>query len=133
MSLDEKGFASAEFIFVTLIVLVLFGGLASLVNTEMQQTQTGSVAQARITGEKIAETVNAVYINGMGYSINSTVPDDMIVYVNNPAGYVTIYSITTNKNISIKLIPKNVQTITLSNGTVFNVTYNNNGNITFNQ
>ncbi|MCE5214742.1 MAG: hypothetical protein LLF83_08505 [Methanobacterium sp.] len=132
--LDERGQGSVEFIFVTLIVFMIIGGLVSIVSNETNQAQTGDVAQTRMTAEKMAEIINTVYINGVGYTISLTVPNDMIVYVNNPTiGYLTVYSITANKNITVKLIPKNVQTTTLNTGNIYNVTYNNTGNITFKQ
>jgi uncharacterized protein (UPF0333 family) len=35
MSLDNRGFASAEFIFVTLIALIIMGGMVTLITSEM--------------------------------------------------------------------------------------------------
>ena len=67
---DDKGQASAEFIFITFIVIVLVGGLVSMVGSNQVKTQAGDVGGARVMGEKIAETINTVYINGNGYSIN---------------------------------------------------------------
>jgi uncharacterized protein (UPF0333 family) len=130
--LDERGQGSIEFIFVTLIALLVIGGLVNLVGSETTQSQTGDLAQARMTGEKMAEIINTVYINGAGYSISLTVPDNMVVYVNNPTGFLTINSITTGNNISVKLIPKNVPVTTLNSGSIYQVTYNSTGNITFN-
>ena len=131
MPLDQRGFGSIEFIFVSLIVFLIIGGLVSIVGNEMNQTQTGDVAQARVTGEKIAETINTVYINGMGYNITLTVPTGMTVYVNNATGNVNVFSSSTGKNISVKLIPKNVQSTTLNAGQVKSVVYSNNGTISF--
>lgn len=131
--LDERGQGSVEFIFVTLIIFLIIGGFASIVSTETNQAQTGDIAQTRMTGEKIAEIINTVYINGIGYTISLTVPTNTVVYINSPNGSLTIYSTAAGKNITIKLIPKNVQTTTLNGGNIYNVTYNSTGNITFNQ
>ena len=70
MNFDNKGQASAEFIFVTLIVILIIGGMVSLIGGTQDQTQSANVGAARIMGEKIAATVNTVYINGNGYSID---------------------------------------------------------------
>lgn len=127
LGLDQRGQASIEFILVTLVALIIIGGMVSIVSNESQMTQTGDLAQARITGEKIAEVINTVYINGPGYNINLTVPNNMTVYVNNPTGNTTILTVISNatgQNISVKLIPKNVQNVTLSSGNVYRVFYN---------
>ncbi|TMS40323.1 MAG: hypothetical protein FGO69_11275 [Methanobacterium sp.] len=131
--LDEKGFGSAEFIFVSLIVLLLIAGLSTLVSNEMNQTQTGDIAQTRITGEKIAEIINTVYIKGVGYTITLPVPTNTTVYVDDPEGFLTIYSSSNGANISIKVIPKNIQDATLNGGNTYNVTHDTNGRITFTQ
>jgi len=35
-----------------------------------RKTQTGELAEVRMTGERITGTINIVYTNGQGYSIN---------------------------------------------------------------
>ncbi len=131
--LDEKGFGSAEFIFVSLIALLLIAGLSTLVSNEINQTQTGDIAQTRMTGEKIAEIVNTVYIKGIGYTITLTVPSNTTVYVGDPEGFLSIYSSGNGANISIKVIPKSIQHTTLNSGQTYNVTHNTDGSITFTQ
>ena len=44
--------------------------MVSLIGGTQDQTQSANVGAARIMGEKIAATVNTVYINGNGYSID---------------------------------------------------------------
>ncbi len=129
MFLDERGFASAEFFFVTLIVLLILGGFISLVANEMGQTSTGNLAQARMTGEAAAETINTVYINGVGYSVNLTVPSNMNITINNPNGYITVNS--AGQSVSVKLIPLNVQNATLTSGT-YTISNNGSSGINFN-
>ncbi|MCE5215287.1 MAG: hypothetical protein LLF83_11290 [Methanobacterium sp.] len=131
--LDEKGFGSAEFIFVSLIALLLIAGLSTLVSNEINQTKTGDIAQTRITGEKIAEIINTVYIKGIGYTITLPVPTNTTVYVDDPEGFLTIYSSSNGANISIKVIPKNIEKTTLDGDQTYNVTHNTDGSITFNQ
>ena len=69
MFLDNKGQASAEFIFITLIAVIVIGSLVSVIGSNQAKTQAGDVGAANIMGQKIAETVNTAYINGNGYSL----------------------------------------------------------------
>lgn len=119
MYLDENGQASVEFLFVTLVVLIILVGFVGLITNEQSQTSTGNLAQARMTGELAAETINTVYINGAGYSANLTVPSNMNIIINNPSGYVTVNM--AGQSVSSKLIPINVQSKTLNNGTTYMV------------
>ena len=66
---DNKGQASAEFIFITLIAMIVIGSIVGVIGSNQAKTQTGDVGSATIMGQKIAETINTVYINGPGYSI----------------------------------------------------------------
>lgn len=132
MILDERGSASVEFLFITLVVLIILGGFVSLVANEMGQTSTGNLAQARMTGEMAAETINTVYTNGIGYSVNLTVPNNMNITVNNPNGYVTVNS--AGQSVSVKIIPLNIQNVNLASGNhvVTNNATNGSYLITFN-
>ncbi|AEG18070.1 hypothetical protein [Methanobacterium paludis] len=134
--MDEKGFASAELIFVTLIVIVIVGGLVTSISNETNQNQTGNMGQARMTGENIAETVNTVYTNGPGYTIKLNIPStpNLNVCVSNSTDSLTVLLLN-NQNVSIgqvtiNLIPTNIQTKNLTSGRSYNVT-NNNGRIVF--
>ena len=94
MDLDNRGFASAEFIFVTLIALIIMGGMVTLISSEMDKTQIGSLGQARILGEKIATTINTAYANGKGYSIDLSIPSTPVVTIsvnNVTPGYVNCF------------------------------------------
>jgi hypothetical protein len=128
LRLDDRGFASAELIFVTLIVLMIIVGFTGLITSSQEKTQTGNLGEARIIGEKIAEAINTAYIYGDGYSVNLTLPPspDITASVNNPPNYVTV--IYGSQNVSIKLIPKNVQNIDLTSNHIYTVT-NSNGTI----
>jgi hypothetical protein len=125
MDLDNRGFASAEFIFVTLIALIIMGSMVTLVSSEMDKTQIGNLGQARILGEKIATTINTAYANGQGYSIDINIPATPIVSasVNNVTpGYVTVSN--AGKSVAIKLIPQNVTPITLTSNSNYHVINN---------
>jgi hypothetical protein len=122
MDLDNRGFASAEFIFVTLIALIILGGMVTLISSEMDKTQIGNLGQARILGEKIATTINTAYANGKGYSIDLSIPSTPIVTVsvnNVTPGYVTVSN--AGKSVAIKLIPQNVTQMTLTSNSNYHV------------
>ena len=131
--LDEKGFGSVEFILVTLVALIIIAGLANIVGTETNQVQTGDVAQTRMSGEKIAEVINTVYMNGVGYTISLNIPNTTTVYINNPSGYLSVYSSKSGANITVKIIPTNIQNTILTAGNNYNVTQATNGTIMFTQ
>ena len=133
MSLDNRGFASAEFIFVTLIALIIMGGMVTLITSEMDKTQIGSLGQARILGEKVATTINTAYANGKGYSIDLSIPATPIVTVsvnNITPGYVNVSN--AGKSVAIKLIAQNVTPSTLSSNSKYHV-FNNGTTIIFSQ
>ncbi len=128
--IDDKGQASVELILASLVFLVICISFINLISGEMDKTQTGELGQARILGEKIAETINTVYINGKGYSANLNLPNNFnyTVYVNSTGSIDMEYN---KQNITIKLIPVNrTSSVTLSPGQNY-IVKNNNGTITF--
>jgi uncharacterized protein (UPF0333 family) len=139
LNFDNKGQASAEFIFITLIVIIIIGGMVSLIGGAQDQTKSSNVGAARIMGEKIAETVNTVYINGNGYNIDldlRTLNTAMSTGSNsfnytatiiNNTGLVRVN--TGGGNVDIKLVPNKFNgTLNLNNNNVYHVT-NVNGTI----
>ncbi|HEY0196290.1 MAG TPA: hypothetical protein VGC02_01835 [Methanobacterium sp.] len=135
MKLDDRGFGSVEFLFVTLIVFIIIGGIVSLIGNELNQGQTTDLAEARVTGEKLAGTINTVYIkgnsvNGNKYYVNITIPDDFDFTATITKGNITVLS--NNQNITIKIIPLNVSDFTMTSGHTYTVN-NIDGTITFTQ
>lgn len=133
--LDDKGIASAELIFVTLIFLIIAGSIINLTGSAVDKTQTGTLGEVRMIGERIAETINTVHLNGNGYSINMTLPNT----TNNKTNYTVIVNSINNtayvkmvygSNITIKLIPTNVQSVVMDSGHKYKV-FNDNGLIKF--
>ena len=137
---DNKGQASAEFIFITLIAMIVIGSIVGVIGSNQAKTQTGDVGSATIMGQKIAETINTVYINGPGYSItmnlstlnqgmNSTAyPFSFTAIVSNSTG-AGIVTINTNPNVNVNLIPSKINgTSTLNNNGVY-IVKNVNGTV----
>lgn len=130
MSLDNKGLASAELLFASLIFLIIAGSFLNLANSEMDITKTGELGKARLIGEKVAGAINTVYINGNGYSANITLPKDpnYKIYINS-TGFINVeYS---KQNITIKILPVNkTQNIAMTPNQRY-IIKNNNGTINF--
>ncbi|MDI6724789.1 MAG: hypothetical protein QMD61_09120 [Methanobacterium sp.] len=130
MRIDNRGLASAELLFVTLIFLIMAGGLINLASSGMDITETGNLGEVRMIGERIAEVINTAYINGNGYSINMSLPNDFnYTACINSSGFINMkYN---NQNITVKVLPVDkIQDITMTNGQRYAVK-NNNGTITF--
>jgi len=131
---ENKGQASAEFLLVTIIVIIIIGSLLNVISSNQDKTLTAHVGGARIMGEKIAETINTVYINGNGYSIDLDLRslNQTLTSINTPftitatitntggLGVVTVSTIATN--ININLIPKKFNgTLTLNNHNLYHI------------
>ena len=114
MNLDNKGQGSVEVLFVIIIVFVITAIFVGTITSTTNKTETGSMAEARMQGEKIATASNNVYSHGPGYSINITIPPSptMTAMVNEPENYVTV--ISGGQHVEIKVIPINL--------TAFNIT-----------
>jgi len=129
MVLDERGIASAELIFATLIFLIIITSFLSLTSTEMTKNQTAELGEVRIAGERIAAAINTVFINGKGYAANVTLPSDLTF----TAIVSTNGSLTMNykgNSTVIKLIPKNLTSVTMNPGQKYQIK-NVNGTINF--
>lgn len=138
---DDKGQFSAEFILISLVALIILGGLVSLVGSTMDKTQTADNGGARIMAEKIAETVNTAYVSGNGYSIDldlRTLNQELsstgspfsftATITNTTSGYVVAMS-NNGVSSSVNLIPKKYNgTLTLNNNNLYHV-QNVNGTI----
>ncbi len=135
--LDNKGFATAELLFVTLIILVIMTGMLSLISGEMDKTQTGNLGQVRAESEIIAEAINTAYINGNGYTINLDLPkydkNDSIQFTAVTTSKGTTNFLTINygtQSFDIQLIPKKVESYTMDSEQKYQIK-NDNGTITF--
>jgi len=131
MKLDNKGMATAELLFVTLIALVIIGAMLGLVSTGINNQEIGSLGESRIAGETIAEAINTAYMNGNGYSVTIRLDPDPtftaeIGSVGN-SSTLTIYN--SGKNVTIPIIPKRFNSsYTLSSGKDYQI-INIDGNI----
>lgn len=118
--LDKKGQASVELLFISLIFLIIMASILSMVGSEFNQTNTADMGKARALGEKVAGAINAVYVNGNGYSANLTIPAGItpsasIVRVDNSTDSVNV--IYNGKNIVVKMIPQKVDNFNITTST----------------
>jgi hypothetical protein len=124
MKLDDKGMATAELLFVTLIALVIIGSMLSLVSNEINQQQIGDLGEPRIAGENIAAALNTVYNNGHGYSVTIHLdPDPSYSALIQSAGNSSNLTIfTSGKNVTIPILPKRFNsTYTLTSGNNYQI------------
>jgi hypothetical protein len=131
MNLDDKGQFSAEFILISLIVLIILGGLISLVGSTMDKTQTADNGGARILGEKIAETINTAYVGGNGYSIDLDLRtmNQELSSAGSPFSFSAtitktgdVYVVAVSNSSSVNLIPKKFSgNTTMTNKNVYKI------------
>ncbi|MDD4810864.1 MAG: hypothetical protein PHY53_06760 [Methanobacterium formicicum] len=117
LDLDKKGQLSAELLFVSLIALVIMGTMLSLVGGELNQLNTADMGKARTLGEKMAGAINAVYVNGNGYSANLTLPvniTDPVTTIRTNDTTDSVDVIYNGKTVSVKVIPKNINNFDIS-------------------
>lgn len=136
MFLDDKGQASAEILLVSLIAVIIIGGFASTISSSQDKTQTGNIGGARALGEKIASTVDTVYVNGNGYTIDldlrslnqalstPTAPYSFTATLSNATGLVVT---TGSTSVNLNVIPRKFNgTTTLNNNGYYHITNVNN-------
>ena len=132
--MDSKGQISVDLLFATLIAIIIMGSFVALITGGTEKTETAEFGRARMVGERIAEAINIVYVNGKGYSVNLTMPAttdlDMTADVTSN-GYVNVdYQ---GRTTSIRLVPRqNISSSTLSSGNMYTIK-NNNGTISITQ
>jgi len=52
VSMDQKGIATADLLFATLIAIVIMGTMISTISNEMNKSQSGDFGAIRLVGEK---------------------------------------------------------------------------------
>ncbi len=116
---------SADLLFATLIAIIILAGMVSFVNSELSKVQTAEFGKARMAGERVAEAINTVYVNGPGYEVNLTLPEgDYTINVKNEI----IKICQGGLEVSLKIIPKNDIQTNLIAGNSYNIK-NDNGTI----
>lgn len=117
--MDEKGVLTADLLFATLIAIIIIAGMVGFIDSELSKTQTLELGKARMAGERVAEAINTVYINGPGYTVNLTLPNGTYtINVNNEI--IKVYH--GSHEISLKIIPKtNITPANLSAGNSYNL------------
>lgn len=131
MFLDDKGQASAEILLVTLIAVIIIGGFVSTISSSQDKAQTGDIGGARALGEKIASTVDTVYINGNGYTIDLdlrtlnqalSTPTDTYSFTATLSNATGLVVTTGTSSVTLNVIPRKFNgTTTLNNNGYYHV------------
>jgi len=127
---DNKGIATADLLFATLIFLIIAVGFVNMISSEMTKTNTSELGKARMLGERIAETINTVYINGNGYAINITLPTDYAFTARVDNTTRTLIITYNGKTTNMTLIPTSISNVNMTTGQRY-IIKNQNGTITF--
>ncbi len=127
---DEKGMATVDLIFATLIAIIIFGIFIASVDSSLDKTNMSDFGHMRLVGEKVVSAINTAYTNGNGYSVNVTITniENAPYTINvNSNGLVTVKYGT--NSVTLESIPKsNIETKTLNSGNTY-IVNNTNGNI----
>ncbi|WP_414468937.1 hypothetical protein [Methanobacterium sp. ACI-7] len=74
--MDKRGIITVDLIFATLVILLVSGGLLTVVSERMDGvSNTEKLGNARMTAESVAESINKVYSGGNGHQITLNLPD----------------------------------------------------------
>jgi hypothetical protein len=73
--MDSRGIITIDLIFASLILLVIVGGILSVVSERMDAvSSTDELGNARMIGENTAEALNKAYNGGDGHAITLSLP-----------------------------------------------------------
>jgi hypothetical protein len=73
--MDSRGIITIDLIFASLILLVIVGGILSVVSERMDAvSSTDELGNARMIGENTAEAINKAYNGGDGHAITLSLP-----------------------------------------------------------
>lgn len=128
---DEKGMATVDLLFATFLAIIIFGVFVASVDSSMDKADLSDFGHMRMVGEKVVASIDKVYTNGPGYSVNVTITEVMNASYNiivNENGVVTV-KYGSNK-VDLQTVPKtNIQSTTLDSGKTYSIN-NNDGAIT---
>ena len=128
--MDSHGAVSVDFIFATLIILIISVGIIALATERMDATKEAELGSARILAEYVAEAINKAYSGGNGHMVNITLPSNInnrtnySITVNSSGVYIRIDGRTGKAYIASKRITTNPTSPTDANITMYpNNTY----------
>jgi uncharacterized membrane protein YraQ (UPF0718 family) len=94
--MDDRGILSADFIFATLLIVIVIGSLVTIIADRMNTaSQTEELGKSRMTAESVAEAINKVYSGGTGHSATINLPSNIAdknydIKVNSTGVYILI-------------------------------------------
>lgn len=121
---DERGMATVDLLFATLLAIIIFGVFVASVGSSMDKADLSDFGHMRMVGEKVVASIDKVYSNGPDYSVNVTITEVKNAPYNitvNQNGVVTVqYG---SNSVDLQTVPKsNIQSITLNSGKTYNIT-----------
>jgi uncharacterized protein (UPF0333 family) len=134
--MDNGGQLSADFLFATLILIIVVGALTNIVSSGIDTANNAQLSEAKAIGENVAEAINSAYTNGEGHYIIVNLNGDLnyILMINNGSisSNATVAVQFNNKTMISYLIPKsaNVNQITMKPNETYRIN-NTNGLVTF--
>ena len=99
----------------SLIILIIISSVISVINERMEAASSiDEFGNARMTSEKVAETINKVYSNGNGHSISLNLPPNINnqkyeIKVNSSGVYIFIGGMVGKSYINPKRITKSIR------------------------
>ncbi|MGF7117492.1 hypothetical protein [Methanobacterium oryzae] len=132
--MDQKGQASVDLIFATLILIILASSVVNGVSNNIDVAQNAEIAKAKVLSDSMARSINSVYSSGEGQCLVVDLPGDfnytLTVSNSNSSSLVSVFY--KDKTIISYIIPNgsNIQQTNMYPNETYNIT-NNNGIITF--
>ena len=73
--MDSRGIMTIDLIFASLLILIIIGGILSVVSERMDAvSSTDKLGNARMITENVAESINKVYSGGNGHTVTISLP-----------------------------------------------------------
>ncbi|WP_414468741.1 hypothetical protein [Methanobacterium sp. ACI-7] len=119
--MDNSGQLSADFLFATLILIIIIGALTNIASSGMDAANNAEFSKAKVLADSVSRTIDSVYSNGYGQYAVFSFPTDFnyTVAVDNEKVSVTYKNKTSISNI----IPKNhIDSKTINPGEKYNIT-----------
>ncbi len=108
--LDCNGIISVDFIFATLVILIIIGSIASIIDERMDAvSSTEEFSNGRMALEYVAESINMVYSGGNGQSTVISLPrvinnDNYEIRVNSSGVFILLGGVIGRSYINPKKI-----------------------------
>ena len=127
--MDKQGQLSADFLFASLILIIIVAALTNIASSGMDSANSAEISKAKVLADSVSRSINSVYSNGYGQYEVINLPNDFNYTVNvDNNGVNVLYK---NKTVISSIIPKDhIDSQNMNSGEKYNIT-NYNGQIKF--